>query len=380
MNRVAERPYSGVRVLDLTRELGSYAARLFADLGADVIRVERKLASTSDNAEVASHAADASSVFLNASKRIATLDFGAKKDREKLASLVQGAALVFYEPDEMRDEMLGLLTGIPGSRVITVISYFGLTGPYADYVGSDLVVQALGGIAYLSGQRDRSPLRIGGGQSTIVASIYAAVAAAAALWDTETRGLPHLLDISTQEAFAHSLQNAPQMYDLEQVVPRRDANAIPIMQGVFACRDGHVFLAAPPFMTSQWDDIVRWMEETGFAEAARLKDDDWKDPKAGADRELRAEFRAIFEHFLSGISRSQVAQECIQRKILIAPVSTMADLPKDPQLIHRKFFTSMPSKKEGAVAFPGAPYSLSEPIWRAQPAKYVDSQHEALEW
>ena len=179
MNRAAERPYSGVRVLDLTRELGSYAARLFADLGADVIRVEPKMASAADNAEAATHATDASSIFLNATKRIATLDFRAEKDREILANLVRGASLVFYEPDEMRDEMLGLLTGVPGPRVITVISYFGLTGPYANYVGSDLVVQALGGIAYLSGQRDRSPLRIGGGQSTIVASIYAAVAAAA---------------------------------------------------------------------------------------------------------------------------------------------------------------------------------------------------------
>lgn len=363
MSGVAERPYSGLRVVDLTLELGGYAARLFADLGADVIRVED--ASRQPVRKSASTGGDAISLFMHASKRIVSLDLAADEDCQRLVELVRDSSLVFYEPDESRDKILGLLNSVPGARVVTVISYFGLTGPYANYAGSDLVVQALGGIAFLSGQRDRSPLRIGGGQSAIVASIYAAVAAAAALWDTETNGTRHLVDVSTQEAFAHSLQNAPQMYDLAKVIPRRDANSLPVMQGVFACGDGHVFLAAPPFMTSQWNDIVRWMEETGFVEAARLRDKEWQDPKAGASRELRAEFRAIFERFLSKISRSRVAQECIDRKILIAPVSTMRDLEADPQFKFRDFFTSI-AAPNGELAFPGAPYNLSEPVWKVR--------------
>jgi benzylsuccinate CoA-transferase BbsE subunit len=372
MNRVAERPYSGVRILDMTRELGGYAARLFADLGADVIRVEMPGKLTAENARTEG---SAFSLFLDASKRILSLDAETEEGRRKLTELVGGASLVFYEPDESRDEMIGLLTSVPGPRVVTVISYFGLTGPYADYVGSDLVVQALGGIAFLSGTRDRSPLRIGGGQSAIVASIYAAVAAAAALWDTETNGSRHLLDVSTQEAFAHSLQNAPQMFDLAKVIPRRDANSVPIMQGVFACGDGHIFLAAPPFMTSQWNDIVRWMEETGFSEAARLNDEVWFDPRAGSDRALRAEFRGIFERFLSRISRSQVAQECINRKILIAPVSTMRDLESDPQFKFREFFTSI-ALPSGDLPFPGAPYALSEPVWDVRAPRRVTRESE----
>jgi benzylsuccinate CoA-transferase BbsE subunit len=368
MSRGAERPYSGLRVVDLTRELGGYAARLFADLGADVIRVET--GGIRPATENASAACDASSLFMNASKRIVSLDIKKDEGRQSLIDLVRDARLVFYDADDSRDDMIGLLTSVPGPRVVTVISYFGLTGPYANYAGSDLVVQALGGIAYLSGARDRTPLRIGGGQSAIVASIYAAVAAAAALWDTETNGARHLIDVSTQEAFAHSLQNAPQMYDLAKVIPRRAANSVPLMQGVFACSDGHVFLAAPPFMTSQWNDIVRWMEETGFSEAARLKDNEWQDAKAGANRELRAEFRDIFERFLSRISRSQVAQECIDRKILIAPVSTMTDLAKDPQFKFRDFFTSI-ATPTGDLAFPGAPYRLSEPVWKVRAPQQI---------
>lgn len=376
MSRTAERPYSGVRILDLTRELGGYAARLFADLGADVLRVET--GSKHPAAENPRTEGSASSLFLDASKRIISLDMKTEEGRQALAELVSGASLVFYEPDESRDDMIGLLTAVPGPRVVTVISYFGLTGPYASFVGSDLVVQALGGIAFLSGARDRSPLRIGGGQSTIVASIYAAVAAAAALWDTETNGARHLIDVSTQEAFAHSLQNAPQMFDLAKVIPRRDANSVPIMQGVFACKDGHVFLAAPPFMTSQWNDIVRWMEETNFPEAARLKHAEWQDPKAGANQALRAEFRAIFERFLSGISRSQVAQECMDRKILIAPVSTMRDLENDPQLKFREFFTTI-ATPGGNLAFPGAPYFLSEPVWSARAPQRLTTSDQGWE-
>jgi len=90
MHRVAERPYSGVRVLDLTRELGSYAARLFADLGADVIRIEPKSKSMVDGVEAASHDEDASSMFLNATKRIATLDFRTETERQRHADHVVG--------------------------------------------------------------------------------------------------------------------------------------------------------------------------------------------------------------------------------------------------------------------------------------------------
>jgi benzylsuccinate CoA-transferase BbsE subunit len=366
------RPYSGIRIVDLAQELGSYLTRLFADLGAEVIRIE-PLGGRADRCAGApldperAAAGGAAFAFLGANKKSVTVDLATDEGRSLLRALVASAQIVVYEPDEDRDEMVDLLMGVPGPRVVTVVSWFGLTGPYANYVGCDLVAQSLGGIAYLSGTEAGRPLRIGGGQSAIVASIYGAVATAAALVDAERNGARHLLDVSAQEAIAHSLQNAPPMYDLERVVPRRGGDMGPFLQGIFACRDGYVLLSAPPFMANQLNALIQWMDDEGFGGAATLRAPEWRDAVQNVNPALRQEFRFILERFLAGRSRVTIAAEALARKILLAPVNRMADLPLDLQLLHRGFFIKVAQRALGRdVLFPGAPYRLSEPVWAVE--------------
>jgi benzylsuccinate CoA-transferase BbsE subunit len=374
MTEPIERPFHGIRLIDLTLELGAYATRLFADLGAEVIRVEppggradRRAGPSLDPARP--EAGGAAFAFLAAGKTSIVLDDTIEDGRAALRDLVSTAQVVVYDADERRGWMVPLLNAVPGDRVVTVLSWFGLTGPYADYAGCDLVAQALGGIAYLSGTDEGPPLRIGGGQSAIVASIYAAVATAAALADVERQGGQHLLDLSAQEAFAHSLQNAPQVYDLEHAVPRRGPAAAPLMQGIVTCRDGAVLIAGPPFMADQWNNLVRWMADEGHPGGTRLRDPEWTAPGAQANGELRAEFRDIIADFLGHRPRAAVLGEAMRRKILIAPVNAMADLPHDPQLVHRRFFRSVTHPALGRdLVFPGPPYRLSEPVWQTAAA------------
>jgi len=139
------------------------------------------------------------------------------------------------------------------------------------------------------------------------------------------------------------------------------------MEGVFKCEDGYVFLAAPPFMGDQWNQILVWMTETNFTDRTQLTGPEWDSRESRAGAECRLRFREVFEAFLANKRRAGIAQEAIARKILIAPVSTVADLPADPQLMFRSFFHSMPDLGR-TVLSPGAPYRLSEPVWGPQAA------------
>jgi benzylsuccinate CoA-transferase BbsE subunit len=351
------RPYDNVRVLDLSRELGAYAGRLFADLGADVVRVE---APASDDPLGRNDR-----MFLHANKRSVGLDVATDAGRAVLRDLVASAAVVLVEPAPNAPELVADVLSVPGARIATVVSYFGLTGPYAGYLGSDLVAQALGGIGWLSGEPGRPPLRIAGEQSRFVTSLYAAAATAIALWDLEARGTAHVLDVSAQECIAHSLQNALQVWDLEGRVSTRGGEGTrDATEGVFACQDGFISLAAPLAVPASWKGLCDWMREEGYPGADALAEPAWADRPTRATAALRAQFKPLFEDFVATRTRDALAREALARKILMAPVSRLSDLPADPQLVFRRYFHTVHERTLGRdVLFPGAPYRLSEPLW-----------------
>lgn len=360
-------PYSGIRILDLTHWLGSYTGRLFADLGAEVIRVEppgglpdRARATTGEFA------------FLNASKRSIVVDLGGESGFDRFLALAVNANVVLLERDgplwDLADALRGKLPGL----VVTCVSPFGRTGPLAGAPASDLTLQAAGGIAWMSGRIDNAPLRLPFGQASMVAGTYAATATAMCLRDAERRGRGHLVDVSAQEAIAHSLQNAVQVWDLEHRVSTRGGEGTrDATEDVFPCKDGHVFLAAPPALPNSWNGMLAWMDQLGHPSAAALREDRWADREWRKTREAKDAFRALFTAFAAGLTKAELREGAIPRKIVMAPVARLPELPDDPQLRHRKFF-----RQVGGHRFPGAPYALSEPVWRASPAPELGESRE----
>jgi benzylsuccinate CoA-transferase BbsE subunit len=228
------------------------------------------------------------------------------------------------------------------------------------------VDQALGGIAWLSGEAGRPPLRLAGDQSIFVASLYAAAATALALWHSETHGIGHVVDVSAQEAIAHSLQNAPQAWDLEQLVSVRGGEGIrDATESAFVCKDGYVFLAAPLSLSASWSGLLAWMHDAGFDGRDVLLGDVWKDRPTRATAPMTQIFRELFERFIAENTKAELAAEALRRKVVMAPVSRIADIPNDPQLLFRQFFCKVALPGLGRqTAMPGAPYRLSEPVWR----------------
>ncbi|MCC7274801.1 MAG: CoA transferase [Alphaproteobacteria bacterium] len=381
------RPYSGVRILDLTRELGGYATRLFADLGAEVVRVEPPEGASDRrrppplpglNSDVPGGAPVA---FLAANKASVTLDLGEEAGLATFAALARTAQILAIEPGPDQPDVTAEALAANPALVVAIFSHFGLGGPHSGWLGSDLVTQAAGGLAWLSGTPDEAPLRVAGEQTPMVASLYGAVAMGIALWDAELRGRGHVIDVSAQECIAHSLQNAVQVYDLEKRISRRGGEGTrDCSEDMFRCKDGWVFLAAPPTLGISWRQLVAWMAEAGHPEASRLGEPKWLDRPWRNTAPAKAEFRAIFESFLADRTQLDLTEEALRRKVVLSPVARISETVKDPQLVYRNYFVEVPHPALGRnLTFPGAPFRLSRPVWHIdRPAPAVGQDNDRI--
>ena len=368
----AFRPYSGIRILDLTFNLGRYATRLFGDLGAEVIRVEppEGLPDRRADERPGRNNPDYAFSFFNASKRSIVLDLAAEQGRATFAAMARDAHVVFLERGApLADEIAWVRSHNPAA-VVTIVSPYGLGGPMEAAPSSDLVLQAAGGIAWMTGREGEAPLRLPVDQSVMIASVYAAVATAMCLVDAETRGIGHLVDVSAQECIAHSLQNAIQVYDLERRVSHRAGEGTrDASEDIYACKDGKVFLASPPTLGISWKQLLAWMGETAHPSLEEFGKERWLDRRWRQTAEAKELFRPLFEAFIAPYTREELVAQALKRKVVMAPVARITDVLGDRQLAYRKYFIEMNDPRfERPVRFPGAPYKLSEPVWAAAPA------------
>lgn len=342
------RPYTGVRVLDLTHHFGTYAGKLFADLGAEV------LAPTSRNGD-----------FVLAFSAASKSGLPDGESEETLREIARTAQIILLEKrGQLASEWLALSQANPAA-VVTVISPFGLDGPWAERPATDLTLQAAGGIAYLSGTMDRAPLRLPFEQSVPVASVYAAVVSAIAFWDAEQTGGGHVIDISVQECIAHSLQNAIQVYDLEDRISMRGGEGTrDCSEDHFPCKDGYVFTVVSPMLGNMWQTFLGWMTEVSPKTAQTLSDQKWLDRPWRTTAEAKAEYRRLVEPIYARLTRTELRDIAVARRLIFAPVARITDLFTDDQLSLGQFFVDRLSADTGApVKLPGAPYRLSEPVW-----------------
>jgi benzylsuccinate CoA-transferase BbsE subunit len=378
-----ETPFGGVTILDLTHDLGRYAGRLFADLGADVIRIEppEGLADRIGQACAPdTRPAFYEFEFLNASKQSRVIDVNSAEGRAKFAELMKSSQVVLLERGGPLFGELEWLQSLSPTTVITSVSPFGRTGPWRDAPSSDLVLQAAGGIAWLSGHLDGPPLRLPGQQATMITGVYAAVATAIALYDAMATGRGHVVDVSTQECIAHSLQNSIQVYDFEHRVSMRGGEGTrDASEDMFACKDGLVFLAATLSLGVSWKALVEWVRESEHPALEELSKNRWNDRTWRMTSEAKRILRETLESFFMDYTKEELTQEAVKRKVVLAPVSGVLDVLDDPQLRHRQYFQAV--KLAGAtesVAFPGAPYRFSEPVWSVAPAPSVGQSRAFL--
>ena len=193
---------SGYRVLDLADDKGLLCSRYLADMGAEVIRIEKP------------GWGSAGSPFFwetNLGKLGITLDIEVEPEQDIFKRLVESADVLVESQPPGYLEALGLgypqLSQINPRLIMASITAFGHSGPYRDYKSCDLVASALGGQMYVCGEADSPPLKPFGNQSYYLASIFAAIGVLLALWTRRTSGRGQHIDISLQECVAATLDH-----------------------------------------------------------------------------------------------------------------------------------------------------------------------------
>ena len=344
----------GLRVLDLTDEKGMLCAKLLADMGAEVIRVEKP--------RVASDRDTPAFCYLNAGKRSISLNLESKAGRELFKSLVKKAQVVVESKPRGYLESLGLgyleLGNINPGLIMASVTDFGHNGPYRDYKSCDLVASALGGQMYVCGEGESPPLKPFGEQTYYSACLFAANGILLALWHRHTTGKGQYIDVSAMECAVATLDHVLVRYFYEGVVAKRRGslhwnNAFRI----FPCRDGYILLS----LFQQWETLVEWLDAEGMAED--LTDEKW------LDREKRLEQLDHIIEVLERWTKSHTVAELVEKGQLMrfpwAEVSSIPGLMDSPQLKERGFFVEVEHPESGKkYKFPGAPCQMSRSPWR----------------
>jgi crotonobetainyl-CoA:carnitine CoA-transferase CaiB-like acyl-CoA transferase len=203
---VSGRVLEGLRILDLTRVVaGPFATAMLADLGADVVKVERPR--TGDDYRYGPAPEGHTSLAfenVNRGKRSITLDVGQPEGREIFLRLVDGADAVVENFRSGWMASKGLAPDVLQARnprlVVGALSGFGATGPRAGQASYDIVAQAAGGLLAMTGFSDGPPVRGGGALADFVGGLFLAFGVIAALLERERTGRARVLDLSNQDA------------------------------------------------------------------------------------------------------------------------------------------------------------------------------------
>jgi len=357
----------GLRVLDLADDKGTFCAKLLADMGADVIKVEPPGGDPARNIGpfLRDEPHPERSLYFwynNTSKRGITLNLESNKGQEIFRRLISTTDVVVetFPPGYLKKLTLDYATlkEFNPRLIMTSITNFGQAGPYRDYRSSDLVASALGGQMYVCGDSDTPPLKPYGGQCYLVASLFGAVGTLLALHYRHLSGQGQHVDISMQESIAAVIEPVNVRYLYDQVVVRRQGslqwnNAFRL----FPCRDGYILLS----IFQQWDTLVEWLDSEGMA--ADLKDEKWRNPEVQL-KEMEHIIQ-VLERWTRRHTRAELVEQGQLMHFPWAAVNSIGELWDNPQLLERGFFVEVAHPEQGtSFKYPGAPYRFSRSPWQ----------------
>jgi crotonobetainyl-CoA:carnitine CoA-transferase CaiB-like acyl-CoA transferase len=380
-NDMAERALDGVRIIECGHMVSAaYAAKLMADMGADVIKVEPPhggdRARTRGPFPRGVPDAEKSGLFLylNMNKRGITLDLTQPRGHELLMNLAADADLLIHNflPAEMGPNGLDFdrLSARNPRLIMVSITPFGLTGPHRDYQATDLTLWNAGGIAYLNGggpgSDEMPPLKTFGHQAEFQGGLNAAVAGLGALFARGRGATGQHVSISIQECLAAILELTFEFWPYMGLVASRLGQK-PIQPLDFLeCRDGWIFLCCVE--EHQWKT---WVEIMGNPE--------WAGLELFENRLTRAAnwdaLKLLLQEWVQDRNVNELYQAGQARRVPLAPVSTMADLLASDHLKARGFFAVLDHPRAGRLAYPGAPYKFSVTPWDIRRPAPLLGQH-----
>jgi benzylsuccinate CoA-transferase BbsE subunit len=368
----------GFTMLDLTDEKGALCGKIMADLGADVIKVEPPDGCTTRRIPPFLEdepGPNRSLYFLayEAGKRSVSLNLETPGGREVFAELVKRSDFVVESFPLGYLDSIGLgyesLSRLNPRLIHTSITPFGDRGPAKTYKAEDIVSWAAGGMMYLMGEEGRPPLQMSLPQAGLHAGGEAAVASLIAHYPREIEGLGQRIVVNMQACIVWTLMNEQAMPILHGDYLRRTGmftGSLGIRRKmVYRCRDGYI--SSLIGVGAATKSLIDWLHENGFA-AEWMNRKDWATWTPGMfmkpteeDLSQVAELEDCVQRFFMTMTKQEIYEGALKRRLLLAPVATAADIAADPQLKARRYFVSVEHDTLGRnLTLPGAFAKLSE--------------------
>ena len=386
---MASTVFGKFRVIDMARGIaGLFATKLFADYGADVIKVESPGGDPSRQmgpfAGGDPHPEKSLLfLYLNGNKRGVTLDIESDAARNLLLDLVAKADVLMEDFASGYLDSLDLgyrqLEQINPKLVVTSITPFGQTGPYRDYKGNDLVYYAMGGMMYTSGAYDREPLKHGHPQSLYLGGIVAAYTTSAALFARRALGEGQHVDLSLSEVMAADHYQPVVRYASSGGVTRRAPKSDTGQEkgtgflGIVPAKDGYVRASiSPPNRLYSRSAPPPWREYAELLGHPEIGD---SLVEASSDEEIDE----ILLPLIKEMPKMEYYHRLMTNEWLAAAAQTPEDLANCPQLEERQYFTELEHPVIGRVKFPGEIVRLPNSPWSIRfPAPMLGQHNKAV--
>lgn len=376
-NRLLE----GICVIEYCSQVsGPYCAKIIADLGAQVIKIEPPC--VGDEARYMGPFAgdnphpEKSGLFLylNTNKRGLTLDPSKPKGKDIFEKLVKNADLLIEDrtPGYMEGLALGYedLRKINPGLIMTSITPFGLSGPYKDCNAYPLNMAHISGQGYLlplvPNYRGRAPVKICDHASEYDPALVAAVAVLAALLWKGVSGRGQFIEVSKMEALVSMQRVESVAYANDGVYVSRTGWRNRMPGGVLPCKDGHVVIVTP--QEKQWEALMELIGRPDWTREEWLRIPEERDRRTPEINEHLIEW--LMQHTKEEVFRKGQALSCP-----VSPLFSVQDQANSEQFAAREFFQEIEHQVIGRTRFPTSPYRFSESPWRLERSAPLLGEH-----
>lgn len=351
-------PLKNIRVLDFTRVLaGPYCTMLLADMGAEVIKIERP-----DGGDDTRHFGPFTNnesgyfMYLNRGKKSIALDLKTREAIAAVNALVEKSDVLIenFRPGVMKK--LGLdyetLRQVNPKLVYTSISGFGQYGPYSQRGAYDLIAQAMGGMMSITGYEDTPPTRTGSSLGDMSAAMYAAYGTMVALFHRQQTGEGQFVDVAMMDSIFSLLESNIMRYTIDNITPQRIGSRHPLSSpfDVYAGKNGYVVIAIAN--DSLFSKLCTFIGKPELAEHPKFS----TDPQRKVNEN---ELKAIIEEWLKQHDVHDVVERANNNGIPCAPISTVNEVCESEHIKVREMLVEIEHPVAGTIKIPGHPVKFS---------------------
>ena len=352
-----------------------YCTKLFADYGANVIKIEPKEGDSSRKSapfpnDIPNSETSGLYLNLNTNKKSITLNLDTSDGKALFIELIKKSDLLVIDKLSSYLNKIGLplelLNKLNSSLIITHITPFGNNGPYEDYETNDFISFALTNRMSPHGIADGPPLQYGSDVILYQIGTTAAAASMAAIFARNKNTKGHLIEISGMEAQIGNVDTRTVFDQYTKRLLQRGSIDLRYPTGCYPCLDGYIVFG------SGEDRFFRRLC-SAIGKEDLLNDPNWSIP---ANRESKQEeFETYLLEWLLVRPKQKVFEICQEYGVMCTPINQIGDLFLDPQLVHRSYFVKSQHELAGEITYTGAPFRFSKLEWNISSTAPKLSQH-----